>query len=76
MMDAKGFTIINYFDNFVGIGFQSVVHALCVALLDLTAKLGLIVSEKTLVVHSTQAVCLGILIDWQKGAIPTPPEKL
>ena len=40
------------------------------------AKLGLSVSEKKLVMLSTKAVCLGILIDSQNGTISIPPEKL
>ena len=49
---------------------------LTIMLLDLMAKLGLSVSEKKLVMPSTQAVCLGILIDSQNGTISIPPEKL
>ena len=38
--------------------------------------LGLTISDKKLVPPSTQVVCLGVLIDTEKGTVSIPPEKL
>ena len=76
IMRLKGFTIIDYIDNYVGVSIPCVTHESYVALLALMAKLGLTVSEKKLVVPSMQAVCLGVLIDSQNGTISILPEKL
>ena len=46
------------------------------ALLDVMAQLGITVTKKTLVAPTTQAVCLGILIDTVEGTVAIPPEKL
>ena len=40
------------------------------------AQLGITVSKKKLVAPTTQAVCLGILIDTVEGTVAIPPEKL
>ena len=74
MMHLRGFTIIDYIGDYVGV--PSVMHDLYVMLLYLIAKLGLSISEKKLVIPSMQAVCLVILIDTQNGTISIPPEKL
>ena len=74
MMRLRGFTIIDYIDDYDGV--PSVTHKSYVTLLNLMSKLGLSVSEKKLVVPSTQAVCLGVLIDSENGTISIPPEKL
>ena len=58
MIRRRGFTVIDYIDDFVGIAHESYV-----TLLELMARLGLSVSEKKLVSPSTRAVCLGVLID-------------
>ena len=76
MMHLRGFTIIDYIDDYVGVGIPSVVHESYVTLLKLMSKLGLSVSEKKMVIPSTQAMFLGILIDSQNGTISIPPEKL
>ena len=39
-------------------------------------ELGLTVTEKKLLPTSTQVVCLGVLIDTEKGTVSIPPEKL
>ena len=74
VMHHRGFTVIDYIDDYVGI--PSIAHEWYVMLLDLMAKLGLSVGVKKLVVPSTKAVCLGVLIDSQNGIITIPPEKL
>ena len=75
-MRRKGFTIIDYIDDYVGVGVPSVAWASFHALLDLMTQLGLTVSVKKLVRPATQATCLGVLIDTEKGTISIPPEKL
>ena len=57
-------------------GVPSIGRAWYVALLELMGRLGLMISEKKLVVPSTQVVCLGVLIDTEKGTISIPPEKM
>ena len=42
----KGFTMLDYIDDYVGVGIPSVVHASYVALLELMSQLGLTVSQK------------------------------
>ena len=74
VMRHKGFTIIDYIDDYVGV--PSVAWASFRALLDLMMQLGLTVSDKKLVRPATQATCLGILIDTKKGTISIPQEKL
>ena len=76
VMRHKGFTIIDYIDDYVGVGVPSVAWASFHALLDLMMQLGLTVSDKKLVRPATQATCLGVLIDTEKCTILIPPEKL
>ena len=66
-MRQRGFCIIDYIDDYVGFGIPSVACALFVSLFDLMKQLGLTVSDKKLVPRSTQVVCLGVLIDTEKG---------
>ena len=73
IMRQRGFRII---DDYVGFGVPSVAHASFVSLFDLMKQLGLTVSDKKLVPPSTQVVCLGVLIDTEKGTVSIPPEKL
>ena len=54
----------------------SVANTSCAALIELMNDLGLTISQKKLVPPSTQATCLGVLIDAVKGTISIPPEKL
>ena len=76
IMRNKSFTIIDYIDDYVGVGIPSVTQASYEALIDLMGKLGLTISKKKLVVPATKAVCLGVLIDSVNGTISIPPEKL
>ena len=75
-MHQKGFPMIDYIDDYIGIGIPSVAHALCEALLELMDQLVLTVSEKKLVPPSACATCLGVMIDTVAGTIAMPPEKL
>ena len=76
IMRQKGFKMIDYIDDYIGVGITSVAHASYVALLDIMSDLGLTVSQKKLVAPSTQVMCLGVMIDTVKGTIAIPPEKL
>ena len=69
MMHQKGFCIIDYIDDYIGVGVPSVAHASYHSLLNLMGCLGLSVSQKKLVPPSTRATCLGVLIDTDAGTI-------
>ena len=51
------YVIIDYIDDYLGIGFPSMGQAFYVLLLDLMAELSLTVSEKKLVAPSMQVAC-------------------
>ena len=68
--------MIDYIDDYVGVGVPSVAHASYEALLDLMDQLGLTISDKKLVPPSTCVTCLGVMIDTVAGTIAIPPEKL
>ena len=61
---------------FLGYGTPDIARRSYDALLDVMAQLGITVSKKKLVAPTTQAVCLGILIDTVEGTVAIPPEKL
>ena len=76
MMRHLGFDVINYVDDFVGVGTPSVAHHSYDALIELLQKLGLEVSSKKLVPPSTKATCLGIEIDSEQCTVAIPQDKL
>ena len=76
VMRQKGFCVIDYIDDYVGIGFPDVVHASFDALFQLMGDLGFTISDKKLVSPCTQVVCLGILINTENGTVSNPPDKL
>ena len=76
MMRQKGYTIIDYIDDYVGVGIPSITMASYAALIDLMNDLGLTISQKKLVYPSMQVTCLGVLIDTVNGTISIPPDKL
>ena len=76
IMHQKGFIMLDYIDDYIGVGVLSVAHASYAALLDLMSQLGLTVSQKKLVAPAIQVTCLGVLIDTIKGTVSIPPEKL
>ena len=75
-MRQKGFQMIDYIDDYVGIGVPSVAWVSYEALLAIMAQLGLTVSDKKLVPPATCVTCLGVMIDTVQGTIAIPPEKL
>ena len=75
-MRQKGYVIVDYIDDYVGVGVLSIANASYLALIDLMNDLGLTISQKKLVSPSTKVTCLGVLIDTVNGTISIPPEKL
>ena len=76
MMLQKDYTMIDYIDDYIGIGVPSIAWKSYDAWTHLKRELGLTISEKKLVPPVTQVTCLGVLIDTVKGTIAIPPEKL
>ena len=75
-MRRRGHCVMNYVDDFVGVGTPSVASASYQCLLELLRHLGLDVSQKKLCPPSTKAICLGVEIDTVKRTISIPDEKL
>ena len=75
-MRQRGYDIINYVDDFIGLGVPSVMRASFDVLCVLLHHLGLDVSQKKLVASTTKAVCLGVKIDTIRRTISIPQEKL
>ena len=76
IMHQKGYTMIDYIDDYVSMGVPNVAWSSYDALTGLMRELGLTISTKKLVPPATQVTCLGILIDTVRGTIAIPPEKL
>ena len=76
MMRQRGFCVIDYIDDYIGVGIPSVARAAFASLFKLMKDLGLTISDSKLVPPSTQVVCLGVLIDTEKGTVSIPPDKL
>ena len=74
-MRQKGYTIIDYINDYVGAGIPIVATASYAALIGLMNELGLTISQKKLVSSSMQVTCLGMLIDTVNGTISIPPDK-
>ena len=68
--------MINYIDDFLGYSMLRNTHVAFDVLRDVLTQLGLTISTKKLVHLSTQAVCLGVLIDMVTGTVFIPDEKL
>ena len=75
-MRQMGYSIINYVDDFIGVGTPSVVSVSYHCLLDLLHRLDLDISQKKLCRPSTKAVCLGVEIDTIRRTISVPEDKL
>ena len=76
MMRQRGYVMVDYIDDYVGMGVPSVAWASYNVLTELMGELGLTISEKKLVPPSMQVTCLGVLIDTVKGTLSIRPEKL
>ena len=75
-MRQAGICIIDYIDDYIGIGVMSVAQHSFDHLLTLMERLGLSVYQSKLVPTSTKVVCLGVLIDTVTGTISIPSDKL
>ena len=73
VMRQKGYRIIDYMDDYIRVALPSIAFD---ALVDVMHQFGLTISKKKLVSPSTQIVCLGVLINSEKGTIQIPSEKL
>ena len=76
VMRRKGYRIIDYIDDYIGVALPSVASDAFDALVYVMSQFGLTISKKKLVSPSTKVVCLGVLIDSIEGTIQIPPEKL
>ena len=76
MMHCRGHHVTNYIDDIIGQAIRSQVDSSFNTLYDLLGKLGLDISEKKLVYPSTQASCLGVIINTENFTISVPDEKL
>ena len=76
ILRTPGFKVINYVDDFIGVGVPSVEHRSFACLQILLCELGFTISDKKLVEPTTKAVCLGVPIDAAAGTIAVPDEKL
>ena len=68
--------MIDYIDDYVGVGVPSVAFKSFDYLTSLMHELGLTISDKKLVPPSTKVICLGVLIDTENGTISIPEDKL
>ena len=75
-MRRQGYDVINYIDDFLGFGTPSVAHQSFQTLVQLMQELGLAISDNKLIRPTTQAVCLGVLVDTVSGTVSIPPDKL
>ena len=76
VMCQCGHDVINYIDDFLGFGTPSIAQTLFDILCDIMHELGLAISDKKLVQPTSQALCLGILIDTNEGTVSIPTYKL
>ena len=75
VMRRKGYRIIDYIDDYIGVALPSVASDAFDALVDVMRQFGLIISKHKWVSPSTQVVCLGVLIDSIEGTIQIAPPK-
>ena len=73
---CHGYKIMNYVDDFFGVGTPCHARDAFDCLYTVLNALGLSISKKKLVRPGTQAICLGILIDSEKGTISISEEKI
>ena len=75
-MPRQGYDVVNYIDDFLGFGTPSVARQSFQTLIELMQELGLAISDKKLIHPTTQAVCLGVLVDTVSGTVSISPDKL
>ena len=75
-MRQNGHCVIDYIDDYLGLGIPDVAFRSYQFLIGLMNRLGLMISKKKLVEPGTRVVCLGVLIDSVEGIISIPEEKL
>ena len=75
-MCHQGYDVINHIDDFLGFGTPSVARQSFQTLVELMQELGLAISDKKLIHPTTQAVCLGVVVDMVSGTVSIPPDKL
>ena len=76
VMYVKGFTVLNYVDDFIGLGTPDVARRSCDALCDVMNELGLDISQRKFVPPGTVVVCLGVEINTIEATVSIPREKL
>ena len=76
VMHDVGYNVINYVDDFVGVGTPDVAQRSFDYLRSLLQELGLDVSDKKLIAPCTKVVCLGVEIDAFAKTISIPCEKM
>ena len=76
MMLCRGHHVTNYIDDIIGQATRSQADSSFNTLYDLLGELGLDISQKKLVHPSTQASCLGVIINTENFTISVPEEKL
>ena len=72
----KGYTMIDYINDYVGMGVPRAMSKSYDALMQVMQELGFTTIRKKLFPPETQVTCLGILIDTIKGTIAILPENL
>ena len=76
MMLSRGHHVINYIDDIIGQATRSLADSSFNTPHDLLGELGLDISPKKLVYPSTQATCLGVIINTENFTVSVPDEKL
>ena len=76
IVHQRGHRVMNYVDDFFGVGTpRDACHAYD-ALYSVLKTLGLTISAKKLIAPATKAVCLGVVFDTEKEEISIPDEKM
>ena len=71
MMRREGHSVIHYIDDCIGSGVAADTKCSYDHLYDLLERLGLTISHKKLVPHSTSAVCLVVDINTENASTKT-----
>ena len=69
-------SLIDYIDDYMGVGVTDVTTKLLQYLVNLMCHLGLTINEKKLVCPRTQVVCLWVFIDTGSISIPERNKKV